>query len=310
MKAAVVSSFDRPPGYDDFPDPVPRHSGELVVDVVATALHPRVRSQADGSHYSSAGELPLVPGIDAVVRDSRGRHYYALLDDTTLGTMAQRTVIDKDRSVALPRHADPIAVAAALNPAMSSWVALRHRIDFKRGSRVLILGATGNAGRMAIQVAQRFGAGQVIAAGRNPQRLNGLKALGADRVLTLDQLDMAGDVDVVIDYVWGQPTAKGMVDLLTHRRDRGKDLIWIEVGSVAGPGAEIISAALRSTRLQVVGSGIGSVSGHHFRTEIAKIAEAVTEGEFDVRTRTAPLSDVTAAWTQTLGGDERLVFLP
>jgi NADPH:quinone reductase-like Zn-dependent oxidoreductase len=310
MKAAVVNAFDEPPHYEDFPDPVAAQSEELVVDVVAAALHPRVRSQANGSHYTSTGQLPLVPGIDAVVRDAKGKLYYALLDDTRLGTMAQRTVIEKDRSVALPKHADPATVAAAINPVMSSWVALGHRIHFKRGSRVLILGATGSAGRMAIQVAKRFGAKEVIGAGRNPQLLNELTALGADRVLTLDQLDQAGDVDVVIDYVWGEPTAKGMVDLITHRRDRGKDLTWIQIGSMAGPGAEILSAALRSARLEIVGSGIGSVAGHDFRKEIPKIAKAVTEGAFDVRTQPVPLSDVTTAWTQPRDADKRVVFLP
>ncbi len=141
MKAAVVSAFDQPPRYEAFPDPAAANSGELVVDVVATALHPRVRSQANGSHYTSTRELPLVPGIDAVVRDAKGKLYYALLDDTKFGTMAQRTVIEQDRSVPLPKGADPVAVAAAMNPAMSSWVALRHRINFKRGSPS---GARGN----------------------------------------------------------------------------------------------------------------------------------------------------------------------
>jgi NADPH:quinone reductase-like Zn-dependent oxidoreductase len=158
MKAAVVRAFDEPPRYEEFPDPVAAQDDQLVVDVVAAALHPRVRSQANGSHYTSTGDLPLVPGIDAVVRDAKGKLYYALLDDTTLGTMAQRTIIAKDRSVALPKNADPVTVAAAINPGMSSRVALRRRIDFKRGSSVLILGATGSAGRMAIQVAKRFGA--------------------------------------------------------------------------------------------------------------------------------------------------------
>jgi NADPH:quinone reductase-like Zn-dependent oxidoreductase len=310
MKAAVVNTFDEPPRYEDFPDPVAAQGDELVVDVVAAALHPRVRSQANGSHYTSTGELPLVPGIDAVVRDAKGKLYYALVDDTKLGTMAQRTIIEKDRSVALPKHADPVAVAAAVNPVMSSWVALRHRIHFKRGSRVLILGATGSAGRMAIQVAKRLGANEVIGAGRNPQRLKELTALGADRVLTLDQLDQAADVDVVIDYVWGEPTAKGMVDLITHRADRGHELVWIQIGAMAGPGAEILAAALRSSRLDIVGSGIGSVSGHDFRKEIPQIAKAVTEGAFEVRTQTVPLSDVATAWTQTLDADRRVVFLP
>ena len=310
MKAAVVSAFDEPPHYEDFPDPVAAHGEELVVEVVAAALHPRVRSQANGSHYSSTGALPLVPGIDAVVRDSKGQLHYTLLDDATLGTMAQRTIIDKDRSVALPKNADPVTVAAAINPVMSSWVALRHRIDFKRGSSVLILGATGSAGRMAVQVAKQFGAKEVIGAGRNSQRLNELTALGADRVLTLDQLDQGADVDVVIDYVWGEPTAKGMVDLVTHRRDRGKELTWIQIGSMAGPSAEILSAVLRSSRTQIVGSGIGSVDGRDFRAEIADIAKAVTKGAFDVRIQTVPLSDVATAWTQPLDSDKRIVFLP
>jgi len=310
MKAAVVSTFDEPPRYEDFPDPVAAQRDELVVDVVAAALHPRVRSQANGSHYTSTGELPLVPGIDAVVRDAKGNLYYALVDDTTLGTMAQRTIIEKDRSVTLPKDADPVTVAAAINPVMSSWVALRHRIHFKRGSSVLILGATGSAGRMAIQVAKRFGAKEVIGAGRNPQRLKELTALGADRLLTLDRLDQAGDVDVVIDYVWGEPTAKGMVDLMTHRRDRGKELTWIQIGSMAGPSAEILSAVLRSSRTQIVGSGIGSVDGRDFRAEIAEIAKAIIKGAFDVRTQTIPLSDVATAWTQPLDGDKRIVFLP
>jgi NADPH:quinone reductase-like Zn-dependent oxidoreductase len=310
MKAAVVSAFNEPPHYQDFPDPVAAHDDELVVEVVAAALHPRVRSQASGSHYTSTGELPMVPGIDAVVRDAKGNLYYALLDDTTLGTMAQRTIIEKDRSVALPKDADPVTVAAAINPVMSSWVALRHRITFKRGSSVLILGATGSAGRMAIQVAKQFGAKEIIGAGRNPQRLKELPALGANRVLTLDQLDQAADVDVVIDYAWGEPTAKGMVDLITHRRDRGKELAWIQIGAMAGPSAEILSAVLRSSRTQIVGSGIGSVDGRDFRAEIPKIAKTVTKGAFDVRTQTIPLRDVATAWTQPSDGDKRIVFLP
>lgn len=311
MKAAVVHLFGEPPRYQDFPDPVAMpDKGELLVRVVAAALHPRVRSQANGSHYTSSGELPLIPGIDAVVRDDAGRLYYALLDDTTFGTMAQRTVIEKDRSVRLPDGIDPAMVAAAINPVMSSWVALRHRVKFRRGSRVLILGATGNAGRSAVQVAKRFGAKEVIGAGRDRQRLDQLTSLGADRVLALDQLAQSGDVDIVIDYIWGEPSAKGMVDLLAQRKDRGKELTWVQIGSTAGATAEIFSAALRSTRTQIVGSGIGSVSGRCFRAEIPRIAKAVTKGEFDIRPHAMPLSEVTEAWTQDPKSGERIVFLP
>jgi hypothetical protein len=94
-KAAVVTAYDAPPRYLDFPDPVARGKDEVVADVLAAGLHPRVRSQANGSHYTSTGTLPLVPGVDAVVRDPEGRIRYAVLDDTTLGTMAERTVIER-----------------------------------------------------------------------------------------------------------------------------------------------------------------------------------------------------------------------
>ena len=314
MKAAVVTTFDAPPRYLDYPDPDPdpdaRGTDEAVVDVLAAGLHPRVRSQANGSHYTSTGVLPLVPGIDAVVRDPQGRIRYAVLDDTTLGTMAERTVIELDHSVVLPRGTDPVLLAAAINPAMSSWVALRHRIDFGRGQRVLVLGATGNAGRMAIQVAKRFGAAQVIAAGRDQARLAGLGALGADQTCTFDQLAAAADVDVVIDYVWGQPTARAMVDMLTGRQDRSRPLTWIEIGSVAGANAPIPSAALRSTRLQIVGSGIGSVPGRDFVQEIPEIASAIAEGAFDVRARAVPLAEVEQAWTAAARTSDRIVLVP
>ena len=310
MKAAVVTAFDNPPRYLDFPEPVARGKGEVVVEVLAAGLHPRVRSQANGSHYTSTGELPLVPGVDAVVRDPEGRIRYAVLDDTPLGTMAERTVIELDRSVVLPDKTDPVIVAAAMNPAMSSWVALRRRIDFHRRQRVLVLGATGNAGRIAIQVAKGFGASEVFAAGRDEARLAELGALGADRTCTLDQLAAAAEVDVVIDYVWGEPAARAMVDLLTARGDRSRPLTWIQIGSIAGPDAPIPSAALRSARLQIVGSGIGSVPGRDFIKELPKIAEAAAEGRFDLRARAMPLAEAERAWAEAKQTSDRIVLVP
>ncbi len=310
MKAAVVSSFDCPPHYLDFPDPEAHKEDEVVVEVLAAGLHPRVRSQANGSHYTSTGVLPLVPGVDAVVRDPNGRILYTVMDDTRLGTMAERTVIELERSVVLPDDTDPVLIAAAMNPAMSSWAALRLRIDFGRQQRVLILGATGNAGRMAIQVAKRFGAAHVIAAGRDQARLGALRALGADEVCTFEQLAAAADVDVILDYVWGEPAVRTMVDILTARRDRSRPLTWIQIGSVAGPDAPIPSAALRSARLQIVGSGVGSVPGRDFVKEIPKIAAAVTEGAFDVRARAVSLAEVEPAWTDDTHSSDRIVLVP
>src|SRR5271156_6022742 len=186
MHAAVVTTFDAAPRYQEFPVPVPSGGGEMLVDVLAAGLHPRVRSQADGSHYTSTAELPLVPGIDGVGRGRDGLLRYFVLPDTRVGAMAEQTVIHIRSSVVLPGGTDPVAVAAAMNPAMSSWVALRQRVRFQPGQDVLVLGATGNAGQLAIQIAKLSGANRIIAAGRNPGRLALLPAAGATGTVCLD----------------------------------------------------------------------------------------------------------------------------
>ncbi|MGW6912915.1 zinc-binding dehydrogenase [Kitasatospora sp. NPDC054939] len=309
MHAAVITAHGAPPAYGEHPEPVARGEHEIVVDVLAAALHHLTRAKAGGAHYSAAGVLPLVPGVDGVVRDSSGRLRYAVLDDTALGTFAQRTVIDVRRSVVLPDHVDPVRIAAAMNPGMSSWVALRRRIAFPEGRRVLVLGATGSAGRMAVQIAKRFGAAQVIAAGRDTVRLTALPALGADRTLTFDEIAAAADVDVVLDFIWGAPAADTMLPILTARTDRSAPLTWVQIGSIAGESAPIPSAALRSARLQIVGSGIGSLSPRDFIAELPELAAAVTEGAIDVQARAVPLARIAQEWTHHRT-DERLVLVP
>ncbi|MGV9310547.1 quinone oxidoreductase family protein [Nonomuraea sp. NPDC003727] len=308
MHAAVIPAADALPVYRDHPDPAERHRDELLVEVLAAGLHHLTKAKANGSHYSSNGMYPLVPGVDGVVRDQEGNVRYVALDDTTLGTFAERTLIDPRRSVILPDGIDPVRIAAAMNPAMSSWVALRRRVDFHAGRRVLVLGATGNAGRMAVQIAKLLGADQVIAAGRDTTRLKALTALGADETITFDQIGHAADVDVVIDYVWGEPAAGAMIPMLTARADRTAPLTWIQIGSIAGPTAPIPSAALRSARLQIVGSGIGSVPARDFLAELPELASAVTAGAIDVRARAVPLVQVAQAWTAET--DDRIVLVP
>ncbi|MFI6897565.1 zinc-binding alcohol dehydrogenase family protein [Streptomyces sp. NPDC050256] len=308
MHAAIITAYDAPPVYGEHPEPVARGEHDMVVDVLAAGLHHLTRSKANGSHYSASGVFPLVPGMDGVVRDPSGRLRYAALDDTNLGTFAERTVIDSRRSIVLPDDVDPVRIAAAMNPGMSSWVALRRRIAFREGQRVLILGATGNAGRMAIQIAKRFGAAQVFAAGRDATRLEALPGLGADRALTFDDVTAAADVDVVLDFVWGEPAAGAMIPLLTARADRSAPLTWIQIGSMAGASAPVPSAALRAAQLNIVGSGIGSVPARDFIAELPELAKAVTEGALDVQARAVPLARIGQAWSEKTS--ERLVFVP
>jgi NADPH:quinone reductase-like Zn-dependent oxidoreductase len=175
MNAAVVTSFDEPPHYQQFEVPQPTASEGLLVDVLAVGLHPRVRSGAAGAHYTSSGSLPMIPGIDGVGRGPDGKLIYFVAADAVSGTMAEKALTDERRSIVLPDDADAAAVAATLNPAMSSWVALRVRVPIDAGQSVLVLGATGNAGTMAVQVAKLLGAGRVIGAGRDLERLNALR---------------------------------------------------------------------------------------------------------------------------------------
>jgi len=308
MYAAVLTSFDAPPEYREHPVPV-AGPGQVLVDVLAAPLHHLTMARATGRHYSTASVLPLIPGVDGVVRDDQGRCFYTLLDETRCGTFAQHTVMDPARSLALPEAADPVAVAAAMNPAMSSWIALRRRIRFEPGQRVLVLGATGSAGRAALQVARRLGAGQVIAVGRELDRLSALRDLGADEVCTFDQAGAAAaEADVVLDYVWGEPAADVMPALLSARPDRSRPLTWVQIGSLAGAAAPVPAAALRSADLRIVGSGIGSVPAREILRTLPELVAAIIDGAVAVTTKTVALSNVSQAWR--MSAQERTVFVP
>jgi hypothetical protein len=120
----------------------------------------------------------------------------------------------------------------------------------------------------------------------------------------------AADVDVVIDYLWGEPTAAAMAAVVTGRADRGKPLTWVEIGSVAGPTAAIPSAALRADRLAIVGSGQGSVSAREILAELPELAQEITNGTFDINAQSIPLSDVEQAWTDAASTGRRIVLTP
>jgi NADPH:quinone reductase-like Zn-dependent oxidoreductase len=212
-----------------------------------------------------------------------------------------------------------LTVAAAMNPAMASWIALRKRIALQPGQSVLVLGATGNAGQMAVQVAKHLGAGRVIAAGRDPERLATLTGLGADTALSLagdpdttDQAlgEAAADVDVVLDYLWGPATERNMPTVLTHRTDKSRPLTWIEIGSMSGLQITLPSAWLRAVRLELVGSGQGSVSNSEILGELPALAAEISTGTYRIDAVTTRLSEVETIWNAPLAPGQRIVFVP
>ena len=319
MNAAVVTSFDEPPHYQPFEVPRSMDDQEILVDVLAAGLHPRVRTGAAGAHYTSHRTLPMIPGIDGVGLRQDGRRIYFAASDDVIGTMADKAIVDVRRAVELPDDTDVAKVAAAMNPAMSSWVALRHRVPIEPGQGVLVLGATGNAGMMAVQIARLLGAGRVVGAGRDPARLGALTSLGADEVVPLtddqDATDRAlgaaaGEVDIVIDYVSGKPAEHAIMALLTARADRSRAMNWIQIGAMAGPTIELPSVALRSANLRIQGNGQGAVSTAAYVAELPSLVHEINAGTIAVKPNTVSLADVEATWTRPDPPGERTVLVP
>jgi len=261
----------------------------------------------------------MIPGVAGVGRRPDGKLVYFAADDDVLGTMADKALADPRRSVELPDGADVARVAAAMNPAMSSWVALRRRVPIEPGQSVLVLGATGNAGAMAVQVARRLGAGRVVGAGRDLGRLRALIPAGADDVVQLTDdagatgealAAAAAEVDIVIDYLWGKPAQLAIMALLTARSDRSRALDWIQIGAVAGPTIELPSAALRSASFRLQGSGQGSVSPQAYVAELPSLVDEITAGTIAVRAHVVPLAGVEQAWADEEPPGERTVLVP
>jgi NADPH:quinone reductase-like Zn-dependent oxidoreductase len=318
MNAAVVHAFDAPPRYTTFDEPVAK-GDELIVTVTAAGLHPLVKAMASGMHYGSTGALPLIPGVDGVGKLEDGSRVYFTASRVPFGSMAERSLTVRSRCLPVPESLDDVGVAAMMNPALSSWVALTGRAKFAAGESLLILGATGVAGQLAIQVAKRLGATRVVAAGRNPT-VGDLKKLGADAVIALnadrDALVSSfrnewaeNKVDVVLDYLWGSP-AEIVLESFTQRglQHVAPRIRFVQVGASAGTAISLPAAILRSSGLELIGSGFGSLSMEKIHESLGDFLKEAAREPFQMKTVTAPLKDVEARWNAPQKA--RLVFQP
>lgn len=319
MNAALVESFQSPPRYAEFEDPRPQ-PGESAIRVLAAGLHPIVKSLAKGTHYGSTGKLPFVPGLDGVGRLDDGRRVFFGVARPPFGSMAERTVGAPPFLIPLPEAIADADGAALGNPAMSSWAALKFRAKFVAGESVLILGATGVAGQLAVQIAKRQGAARVIACGRNPEALAKTKSLGADAAISLelphDQLVAAlrgaidAGADVVLDYLWGAPAEATLEAIakkgLSHETAR---IRYVQIGQSAGAKIGLEASTLRSSGLEILGSGFGSVSMPDLVGSIGEFFNEAAREPFEIGVRSFPLRDVASVWNEPDGGD-RFVFIP
>jgi NADPH:quinone reductase-like Zn-dependent oxidoreductase len=323
MHAAVLHKFGSAPRCEQFDDPVARE-GEALIKVRAASLKQIDRGMASGAHYASFRELPVVCGVDGVGTLETGERVLFGGCRRPFGAMAEKTVAPRAFCFPVPDGLDDATAAAIPNPAGSSWLPLKWRAKLQPGETVLVIGATGAAGKLAVQIAKLLGAGRVIAAGRNPRALEEVRSLGADTTVQLDQprknlveafaaaakggTDKPG-IDIVLDYLWGAPT-EALVEALT-----GNDLTaeprttrLIEIGAIAGPTISLPGAALRSSGLELYGAGGGSVPMQAIIEAVPQILEHAARGDLKLETKKVPLAEVEKTWNEK--EDRRVVFIP
>jgi NADPH:quinone reductase-like Zn-dependent oxidoreductase len=301
MKAAIVEKLGCAPVYGDFTEPTAR-PGERVVYVTASALSPLARGRAAGTHYSATGKLPFVVGIDGVGRLNDGTRVYFLLPRVPFGAMGERTVVADGQWLPLPDDLDDTMAAVIANPGMSSWAALVYRASLRPGETVLINGATGAAGMLAVKIARHLGAARVIATGRNEAVL---RTVGADAVVPIGndegafeaalQKHFAAGIDIVLDYLWG-PSARSI--LVAGAKAAADDLPvrFVQIGSAGGSEIAMPAAVLRSSAIEMTGSGLGSVSLPSLVAAIDGVFKASAQAGLSLEHHYVPLANVAATW--------------
>ncbi len=319
MDAAVLHKLGEPPRCEQFSEPI-AGDGEVIVHVHAASLKPIDKQLASGSHYASPREFPVVCGSDGVGHLGDGQRVFFGGTRFPFGAMAQRTVVKRAFAFPVPDEVDDETAAALPNPGVSAWLTLAFRAKLMPGENVLILGATGVTGKLAVKIAKLLGAGRVVAAGRNQQALSTLHSFGADAIIRLDApakelgeafVREAGQsgFQVVIDYVWGSP-AEAFLAAITRKEFAAitSETRFVQVGESAGPTISLPAAVLRSTALTILGTA-GIPPRNVLVDALQKVMAHAASGELRIETERVPLADIENAW-QRNEQRRRLVVIP
>lgn len=305
MKAAIVTEKGINPVYSTFKEP-DSTDDEVKINVVASALSNLTKMRALGNHYSSTQDFPIIAGTDGVGTTDDGKRVYFLAPTAPFGSLAEKALVNKNLVIPLPDSLDFVTAAALANPGMSSWVALEHRAYFKPGQTVLINGATGNAGSLAVKIAYHLGAKKVIVTGRNEEKL---AKLGADAFVSFDMTVENGveqfeqklipyfkdGVDVVLDYLWGD-SALAIMTSISQAGNQNK-CRYVSIGSASGQRElSLPSALLRSSTIEILGSGAKSASIPELLSSIKKVFEFAATENITIPVETYPLKDIEEAW--------------
>ncbi len=322
MKAAVIYEKGQLPQYTDFPEPVIQNDDEVLVTVKAVAIKHFDKGQAAGKHYASNTNHTggRIIGGDGICLLADGTRVYGI---GTNGMLAQKATIDKNRIVKLPANLDDALAAALPNAIIGAAMGLRFKADIKQGDIVLINGATGFTGRIAVQIAKHYGAKKVIVTGRSNQSLNELLALGADETVSVLQEDKQfkeqlkaiheqTPIDIVIDYLWGN-TAEMILACLKGDGSFTNRIRYVSVGSISGDLIQLSAANLRSVDLQLSGSGLGAWTrqqvGLLFTDMLPEMFQLAADGKLAANTTTVKLEDIANLWDLEVPNGQRLVVI-
>jgi len=221
--------------------------------------------------------------------------------------------------VPVPEGVDALTAAAVPAGALTSLFPLKWGARLQPGETVLINGATGFSGQLAVQIAKQLGAGRVVGTGRNPASLRALAALGADAVIDLTQPDAqlaeaftreAGEgYDVILDFLWGHPTEVLLQTLVPHELSFAKRRVrLIQIGEMAGRAISLTAESLRTSGLEICGAGAGLTP--EAVGEGSSLAwDLIRAGKLRADIEAVPLKDIEAAWQRALHG-QRLVIVP
>jgi NADPH:quinone reductase-like Zn-dependent oxidoreductase len=321
MKAAVVKAPSSNPMYGDFEKPLAR-DGFTIVHVKASALSQLTKARASGSHYSADGAFPAIAGTDGVGLTEDGKRIYFALPEAPFGAFAERSLVSTQHCIPLPNDLDDVIAAAIANPGMSAWAALVERAHLQPGETVLVNGATGTAGRIAVQLSKYLGAKKVIATARNESELEEVKTLGADVIIpfSLGALHPLGGkryeqalieefgkgIDLVVDYLWGK-SARSIIAAIAKGVEDATPVRFVHVGGASGEESiDLPGEGLRSSPIVLMGSGYKSVPLPTLLNAVKSTFDAVGPANLQIATRTVPLSEVESNWNAP--GKPRVVF--
>ena len=312
MRAAVIERYGEPPVLREVPEP--KADGATLVEVTAAPLNPVDISIATGKFYAGSPPTPYVAGGEGIGRllqggTARPRVYFrAALPN---GAMAERAVVSRGETVPLP-DAVPDEVASALGtPGIAAYLGLTLRAELKPGETVLVLGASGVLGSIAVQVARLLGAGRVIAAARDERALAHAKELGADATVDLKQTDgltdrikeaSKGQLQIVIDPIWGAPAVAAMDAMSVYGR-------FVQLGQSASPEATLTSRTIRGRYLSILGYGSFFVPWEDQAAAYRRLVDYAAAGKLKVETEVLPLEAAPEAWKRQASSPHRKLVL-